>query len=282
MDSELLSIISLMDDPDSSVRNAVMERLISRGEKSLDMFERYIETEIPDGLVAEHKNFIKNVREKVLLSKLNEFLESKDHILSDGLFLVSKLIDPYADEDKYHSCITGMAADIVSEMSDEKTDLENIGIFNYFFFKRIGFLCVDYFIEKAEGTIVTRVLETKKGNPVSISIIYFLLARAVGMEIHPLCFPGGFVPVFINDKGAILFYLNIFKGGSIFIEESLVECLKNLGITYASDDVRIEDDIALVSIYAELLSYLYRSDGKGDHSMKIEKVLSLLGDKRFL
>jgi len=282
VDSELISIIALMDDPDSSVREAVVDRLMARGEESLDTLARYIGEEIRGELAHEHMSVINEVRERIIFNRLTIFLNSKDHTLSDGLMLVTKYIDPSMDEQLFYTRISELSEDIVQELSDEKTDLENIGIFNYFFFKRIGFIYTDYMVEKEEGTIIDRVLVSRQGNPVAISIIYFLLARAVGMEIHPLCFPGGFVPVLTSENGRIVFYLNIFKGGAIFLKENLIDFFKEIGIDYDPDNVRIEDDIALVSIYAELLGYLYRREENGEGFRRVEQILSLMGDRRFL
>ncbi len=281
IDAELFSIISLMDDSDTTVREAVIDCLADRGEESLQILDRFIVENLP-GDYEMQKEVVNQVRDRLVFERLSRFLQSRDHTLSDGLMLVSKSINPEMDEQLFSSQISEMSEEIIQELSDDKTDLENMGIFNYFFFRRLGFVYSDFLIEKEEGTLLEQVMITKKGNPVAISIMYFLLARAVGMEIYPLCFPGGFVPVLTGEEGRIVFYLNIFKGGAIFTKESLADFFKEIGVEYSPDDVRVEDDLALVVIYAELLGYLYRSDEKSVKYKRIERVLSLMGGRRFL
>ena len=281
IDAELFSIISLMDDPDTTVREAVIDRLADRGEESLQILDRFIVDNLP-GDFEKQKEVINQVRDRLVLERLSRFLKSRDHTLYDGLMLVSKSINPEMDEHLFFSQISEMSEEIIQELSDDKTDLENMGIFNYFFFRRLGFVYSDFLIEKEEGTLLEHILTTKKGNPVAISIMYFLLARAVGMEIYPLCFPGGFVPVLTGEEGRIVFYLNIFKGGAVFTKESLADFFKEVGVEYSPDEVRVEDDLALVVIYAELLGYLYRRDEKSVKYKRIERVLSLMGGRRFL
>jgi len=281
IDAELFSIISLMDDPDTTVREAVIDCLADRGEESLQILDRFIVENLP-GDYEMQKEVINQVRDRLVFERLSRFLQSRDHTLSDGIMLVSKCLNPEMDEQLFSSQISQMSEEIIQELSDDKTDLENMGIFNYFFFRRLGFVYSDFLIEKEEGTLLEQVLITKKGNPVAISIMYFLLARAVGMEVYPLCFPGGFVPVLTGEEGRIVFYLNIFKGGAIFTKESLADFFKEIGVEYSPDDVRVEDDLALVVIYAELLGYLYRSDEKSLKYKRIERVLSLMGGRRFL
>ncbi|MCK9628814.1 MAG: transglutaminase-like domain-containing protein [Bacteroidales bacterium] len=281
IDAELLSIISLMDDPDITVREAVINRLVSRGEESLQILDRYI-TENRTHDYERQKEVLNHARDRIAFERLSRFLNSRDHTLLDGMILVSKCLNPEINEQLFSSQISEMSEEIIQELSDDKTDLENMSIFNYFFFRRLGFVYSDFLIEKEEGTLLDQVLITRKGNPVAISIMYFLLARAVGMEIYPLCFPGGFVPVLKGEKGKILFYLNIFKGGAVFTKENLADFFKEIGVEYTPDDVRVEDDLALVVIYAELLGYLYRNDENSCNYKRIERVLSLMGDKRFL
>ena len=281
IDAELFSIISLMDDPDTTVREAVIDRLADRGEESLQILDRFIVDNLP-GDFEKQKEVINQVRDRLVLERLSRFLKSRDHTLYDGLMLVSKSINPEMDEQLFFSQISEMSEEIIQELSDDKTDLENMGIFNYIFFRRLGFVYSDFLIEKEEGTLLEHILTTKKGNPVAISIMYFLLARAVGMEIYPLCFPGGFVPVLTGEEGRIVFYLNIFKGGAVFTKESLADFFKEVGVEYSPDEVRVEDDLALVVIYAELLGYLYRRDEKSVKYKRIERVLSLMGGRRFL
>lgn len=281
IDTELFSIISLMDDPDSTVREAVINRLATRGEESLRILDRFIVDNLP-GDYETQKEVINQARDRLVFERLSRFLDSKDHTLSDGLMLVSKCLNPEMDEQLFSSRISEMSEEIIQELSDDKTDLENMGIFNYFFFRRLGFVNSDFLIEKEEGTLLDQIIMSRKGNPVAISIMYFLLARAVGMEIYPLCFPGGFVPVLTGEEGKIVFYLNIFKGGAVFTKENLVDFFKEIGVEYRQDDVKVEDDLALVVIYAELLGYLYRNDEQSVNYKRIERVLALMGDRRFL
>ncbi|MEA5006376.1 MAG: transglutaminase family protein [Rikenellaceae bacterium] len=281
IDAELFSIISLMDDPDTTVREAVISRLATRGEESLQILDRFVIDNLP-GDYERQKRVINQVRDRLAFERLSRFLDSRDHTLLDGLMLVNKCLYPEIDEQLFSSQISEMSEEIIQELSDDKTDLENMGIFNYFFFRRLGFVYSDFLIEKEEGTLLDKILITRKGNPVAISIMYFILARAVGMEIHPLCFPGGFVPVFTGEEGRIVFYLNIFKGGAVFTKDNLADFFKEIGLEYTPEDVSIEDDLALVVIYAELLGYLYRYDEKGEKYKRVERVLALMGDRRYL
>jgi len=127
-----------------------------------------------------------------------------------------------------------------------------------------------------------RVLLSRGGNPVTVTLVYFLLAGAVGLPIYPLCFPGGFVPVYLDNDGKILFYLNIFKKGAIFVEDTLRQFFEDIGMVYSPDSLRVEQERALLSIYAELLAFVFRNNGDNVSVTRMERVVSVMGGKRFL
>ncbi|HON55051.1 MAG TPA: transglutaminase family protein, partial [Bacteroidales bacterium] len=120
--------------------------------------------------------------------------------------------------------------------------------------------------------------EKRDGSSITVSIIYFLLARSVGVEIHPLCFSGGLIPVFTDEKGKLLFYLNLFKGGELLVTKNFDDILRDRGIDFNFNFVKIEEDMALVTIYAELLNLSL----EGEKLRRIEKIVALFDGKRYL
>ncbi|HRR49790.1 MAG TPA: transglutaminase family protein, partial [Bacteroidales bacterium] len=125
---------------------------------------------------------------------------------------------------------------------------------------------------------IDKVLEKRDGSSITVSIIYFLLARSVGVEIHPLCFSGGLIPVFTDEKGKLLFYLNLFKGGELLVTKNFDDILRDRGIDFNFNFVKIEEDMALVTIYAELLNLSL----EGEKLRRIEKIVALFDGKRYL
>jgi len=275
LDSELLSITVLMDDSDNSVREAVIERLIARGEEALSVLEQFVtENQLN---ISAHQQLISEVRERIAFNNFLNYLNSKDHSLMDGLVLMTKCVDPQWDERNFLFVVSEMSDDIIKEFSDDNTDFEKLNIFNYCFFKRFGFN-ISLTDASEEWREIDKVIEKRDGSSITISIIYFLLARSVGVEIHPLCFSGGLIPVFTDEKGKLLFYLNLFKGGELLVTKNFDDILRDRGIDFNFNFVKIEEDLALVTIYAELLNLSL----EGEKLKRIEKIVALFDGKRYL
>ncbi|MFA6335342.1 MAG: transglutaminase family protein [Bacteroidales bacterium] len=281
IDPEIISLMSLMDDPDLTVREAVKNRILTRGEIAIEQLETLAGKENFGERRVFYMEYIEDLKEEIINERIVIYLKSPDPMLVDGLFLISKTVESTLDEYNFYSTVEMLADEISIELSEEKTAIENVKIFNYLFFNRIGFKHCDTLIQKEENALIHTVINSRSGNSVTISLIYFLLSRSVGLPIYPLCFPGGFVPVYM-DNNKILFYLNIFKRGSIFLEDSLKQFFDDIGLLYTTESLKIEQDKALVSIYAELLNYLYKSQGKNRLSEKMERILSVFGESRYL
>jgi len=282
VDSEMISLMSLIDDPDSTIREAVRDRLITRGELAIEQLETLVDEETSEERRVFYSEYIEDLKEEIINERIVSYLKSPDPLLIDGLFLISKTVESTLDEYNFYNSVEMLSDEISIELSEDKTAIENVKIFNYLFFRRIGFKHCDTLIRDEENALIHKVIDSKSGNPVAISLLYFLLSRSVGLPIYPLCFPGGFVPVYMDTDNKILFYLNIFKGGSIFLEDSLKQFFDDIGLIYSTESLKIEQDRALVSIYAELLNYLYKSQNKNRLSERMERILTVFGERRYL
>ena len=275
---ELISMLSLVDDPD--VGWVIKEQLIERGEEAIAAIAAIrnklseIDVDIVDSLVVE-------LRESVVMAELKTVLELPELSLNRVLFLLTKLADPDCDENLWNGILEDFVIDLSMEISADKTDVENVDIFNYLFFTRFRFGYDDSEIKHEDCALINRSLTSRKGNSVAISMIYFLLSGGVGLPIYPLCFSGGFIPAYLDNRGDVMFYLNVFNRGSIFDKESLKDILKEMEPDGIQKAIGHERDLA--AIYVEMLIFLYRNVQNFNKMSIFEKAKMLIsGEKRYL
>ncbi len=281
-DSELLSLIYLMEDPDPVIRDAVRERLVERGEDAVEQIERFVLPQMEEERKEKYFLLLDEIRADIAIDQLSLLLKDPQPKLDKALYLITRVADTSAVEIIYFSTLENLMDEISLEISEDKTPVENIGIFNFLFFKRFGFRHTDTKMQRPEAALLDRVLLSRGGNPVTVTLAFFLLAGLTGLPVYPLCFPGGFVPVYLDQQGNILFYLNIFKQGTIFAEDTLRQFFEEIGMTYNPENLRIEEERALLSIYAELLSFVYKNNGDEVVGRRIDRVIELLGGRKYL
>ena len=281
IDTELKSIVTLLDDTDDFVIKAINKRMLGRGASVLSDLEELYNREKSyktKGLIADKIQFLSN---EFVLEEFENMLAREYPDLERGIYLISKLIVPDIDEIYFKDLIGVLIRDLVEEINDSKTALEKMQIFNHIFYHRLLFKCGDYPVTRESTTVLTSVLSSRHGIPLSISLVYFLLARCVGLEVYPMCFPGGFVPSYVeNDK--ILFYMDIFREGEIFSESRLKYYLENQGVDIDTSAFEVRDDRTLLLVYLEVLHFMYTQKGDEYIVSVLDRALRLFGDERVL
>lgn len=281
-DPNLKSLLSLMDDPDSMIRDAVQKRLLDMGEDAFTEMENLLPEFAGRIDPGYYISYINNLRREIVFTKLSDFCASPDPLLIEGLLLVSQALDPSMDKQFYKDLVQEMSDEMLLELSDNRTAIENLEIFNYIFFRRFGFKHVDESVTHPENAIITNVISSKRGNIFTIPLCYFLLARYAGLPVYPLIVAKSFTPAYIDNDDNILFYINIYKEGVIFSDDQLK---KNLPLQDGSDPfklARIGTDKALVSIYAEHLSYLFGAVKDDENQKTMQRVLECFGEERYI
>ena len=106
------------------------------------------------------------------------------------------------------------------------------------------------------------MLESKKGNSVSISILYLEIARRLNMPIYGVDLPQNFVLAYVNDdnvlmaKHRVLFYINPFNKGIVFTKKDIDAFLKQINEPLRDEYFQVCDN---VSVVRRLLSELVES-----------------------
>jgi regulator of sirC expression with transglutaminase-like and TPR domain len=86
------------------------------------------------------------------------------------------------------------------------------------------------------------VLESKRGNPLSLSIIYAILAQKLAMPIYGVNLPQHFILAYMGGESTyglydldknkeVLFYINAFSKGTVFNRNEVEVYLQQLKLT---------------------------------------------------
>ena len=136
-----------------------------------------------------------------------------------------------------------------------------------------------------ETSLLINVARSRKGSPFALSLLYFIVAQAAGLPIYPLCFTGGFVPVY-EEGGRILFNINVFHQGEIFIENNISNMVKTqaaaLGVNVDIGESVVKKDHTILVMYLEFIQMLYSNAGDTVTQMDIDDAIAALGGNRFL
>lgn len=248
-ENEIQALISLLDDTDEEVVALVTSKLLTYGEKALPLLEdRFLaekETKLQDKIHA----IIDTIQHAHLKENLLEWAKNGGKDLFDGIFLLATYRYPELNKQYLNNLIDKIKLDAWLELNFQLAPLDKIRILNQTFYDLHSFKgnIEDY--HAPDNSYINRVLETKKGNPITLAIIYSIIAQRLNIPIFGVNLPQHFILAYKDDShlksntsfkgntymnyempGEILFYINAFNKGAIFNKWNIDQFLKQLNI----------------------------------------------------
>jgi regulator of sirC expression with transglutaminase-like and TPR domain len=241
-DNEIKALISLLDDTDKEVYHHIEERLLSLGREAIPVLENAWSNSF-DALLQQR---IEHIVHKIQLDSLKEDLKLWIHVQSDnllqGAILVARYQYPDLDDQKVYEGLNKIKRDIWLEVNENMTALEQINIINHILFVSHGFSGNTSNYHAPQNSFINSVLETKKGNPLSLGIIYMLLCQQLGLPVYGVNLPEHFVLAYIDkatefdpDEIKILFYINAFSKGTVFGKTDVEDFIRKLNLKPKSE-----------------------------------------------
>jgi len=223
---KLESLIKLLDDPDDSVFTLVLVEILKEDVSIVDRLEHIWETSFEELVQQRIEFIIQQIQLKDTKEKIKNWASQETFDLFEGIFLISRYQYPELKLKPIQAQLEKIRKDVWLEYRNSLTSLEKITILNHVFFDHYKFKIDLDNTELPQNSYINRVLDTRKGNPISITIVYTLIARSLNLPVHYIDFDNNpLVGYFdkdmaqlVNDEGnnnQILFYINPSNKGAI-------------------------------------------------------------------
>jgi regulator of sirC expression with transglutaminase-like and TPR domain len=243
------------------------------------------------------ENIIHQLQFNALFNEFEEWYKTNDHDLLHGVYLVSKYRFPEYDKQHLISAIEKLRLDVWLELNYELSPYEKVRIINYILYQVHGLKGnVDNYHDPA-NSFINQVLETKKGNPILLAVIYMLVAQRLNVPIFGVNLPQHFVLAYLeefgksnvemkfneieewlNQSGKVLFYVNAFNGGTIFSKTNLEQFLSQINIEIKGDFLLPCSNLDVIKRILRNLASAYEKLKKVEKQKEIMKILYALGE----
>jgi hypothetical protein len=191
----------------------------------VDRLEHIWETSF-EKLVQERIEFIiQQIQLNDTKEKIKNWANQETLDLFEGIFLISRYQYPELKLKSIQIQLEKIRKDIWLEFKNSLTSLEKITILNHIFFDHYKFKINHENTESPQNCYINRVLDTRKGNPISITILYTLVARSLNLPVHYIDFDRNPLVGYFDkdiaqmvhgeDSKHILFYINPSNKGAI-------------------------------------------------------------------
>ncbi|MEZ5083158.1 MAG: transglutaminase-like domain-containing protein [Bacteroidales bacterium] len=237
---ELSALISLLDDPNETLFGKIRERLVIYGPQAIPLLENAWDNSFDNTLQVRIEDVIHSIQFNHLIDELNEWNNNNQYDLIKGFFLVSKFQYPDLDEKKIRDQLELIKRDIWLELNSSLTALEKVKVMNHIIFDIFGFSGNKTNIDSPPNFFLNTILESKKGNHLSLGILYVIIAQKLGIPIFGVDLPQHFILSYVDeihdekytiaDENEVLFYINPFNRGAVFTKKEIDVFVKHMKI----------------------------------------------------
>jgi regulator of sirC expression with transglutaminase-like and TPR domain len=283
--NELNALINLLDDPDEEIFSMVKGKLLSLGHEVIPVLENVWEMGDPFNNLVQTRieTIIHKIQFDSIRSALRQWAEDGAIEILTGAILVARYQYPDLDENKIKNKLDQISRDVWIELNDHLTALEKVRILNHIIFDVHGFSGNTSNYHAPQNSYINNVVESKKGNPLSLSVLYAIVAQKLSIPIYGINLPQHFILAYVDIEnqqdpdldhdGQVLFYINPFSRGAVFSKKEIDSFLKQLNL---ESDEAFYQPCSNMDIIKRLIANLIYSYEKLGYPSKKEELQELL------
>lgn len=280
------ALISLLDDPDDLVFSSVTQELRKMGLEVIEILEEVWESTGDESLRVKIEELIHEIQFNDLKTSLSSWNVSKDLDLLQGVWHVCRYNYPDLPQEEMIRKIEQLKFDAWLELKDNFTALEKVKVLNHVIYKihKFSGSIKDYY--SPSNSYVNNVIDTRKGNPISLAIVYSLIAQRLEIPIYGVNLPKNFILAYVADgitkhpnqitEDQVLFYINPFNKGQIFNRKEIEVYLKSQEIQYDISYFVPCDNRQIVKRILQNLLFSYQQLNLLDKANEISELKDLL------
>ena len=268
--NELKALVSLLDDDDVEVVQHVEDRIMSLGTYIIPYLEFEWENSFNPTVQKRIEELVHSLQFELLKEKLYAWRVSEEQDLLEGMWLINTYQYPDLEFEQLTKELEQIYYETWLEFKSDIHPMDQVKILNSVLFNKLHFGANTKNFHSPGNSMLNVVLQTKKGNPISLCVIYMLVAKKLKLPVFGVNLPNLFVMVYKHDEGQ--FYINAFNRGLVFSKKEIDEYIDNLKLPH--NDIYYEP-CSNLDIIQRVLRNLAHSHEKLGHTEKVEEIKQL-------
>lgn len=238
VENEIKSLLTLLEDPDPAIYKEVSSQIAQRGLQVIPILEKVWETSFDDKLQGKLEELIHQIQYVNTENSLKDWHKNGSKNLLEGAVYLAQLQYPelrLADIDRK---VQAIADDIWMGAENNYTAIEKTKVLNHVIFEKHGFSRNSHNFYSPQNCFINDILQQKKGNPISLGLLYLCLSQKLGLPIKGVNLPKNFIVAYQDvfrqhdsSSSEVLFYINPYNKGNIlkkreidvFLEENNIQ-----------------------------------------------------------
>jgi regulator of sirC expression with transglutaminase-like and TPR domain len=275
--NEIESLIYLLDDPNPEIQSSVHNRFRELGENAVPLLDQFKTESKNDDERELINDIIHTITFGTLYEDFSDLLENgvtNRHQLEVASFMLARFGNPTLRTEEYQRKLDQFANDIYNEITYRTSENQQMHFLLRHVFRELRFHGDDKDYHNPENAYLDRVIDRRKGLPISLSLIVIFLARRLDLPFYGVNMPIHFMLVFEGVKQNIL--IDPFDGGTIVSYDQCHYFLKKNGVDPRPEHMQRTSELEVLARSIRNLMHSYSKAGKKEKVRDLQSLLQLI------
>ncbi|MGI8966195.1 MAG: SirB1 family protein, partial [Limisphaerales bacterium] len=155
--------------------------------------------------------------------------QGEEFDVEEGVWLLTKTQYPNINTLAYAALLDSFAGDLRERMNRHAGAEQIVAVINEYLFAELGFAGNEQNYYDPDNSYLNAVLDRRTGNPISLCLIYLMLAKRLQLPMTGIGLPGHFICRFQSSTSEL--FVDAFNRGKLL---SKADCIKYLIHTHHS------------------------------------------------
>jgi regulator of sirC expression with transglutaminase-like and TPR domain len=278
--SELKALISLLDDEDEEVLTLVEQEIRQQRQNIIPLLEdRWSDAAINPIFQRRLEDLIHDLQFEKVLENLTAWKRNGGTDLLEGLWILATYQYPDLSLETLRCDFDQFYFEAWIEVKPDMHPIDQIRTLNHVFYHKLKFASNTKSFHSASNSMINVVIESRKGNPISLCCVYMLIAQRLKIPIYGVNLPNLFVMTYKRDS--VQFYINAFNKGLVFMKSDIDHYVTQLGLQVNNNFYEPCTNLDIIRRMVRNLIIAFEKAGEPQKVQEIEQLSLLLKEDFF-
>ncbi len=223
-ENQRVALINLLADDDPTIYRTVRAKLVACGSVAREWLRPHLLSDDPV-LRRRAREIVEHFGRQTADNRFLAFClkQGEDLDLEQAALLLAQTRYPEANPEAYQALLDEFAGELRERVVFARGNRSLLSTINQFLFVERGFTGNEQQYYDPDNSYLTRVLDRRLGIPISLCLVYMLIARRLRLPITGIGLPGHFICRFQSSSDE--WYIDCFNGGRVMTKADCIHYL---------------------------------------------------------
>jgi regulator of sirC expression with transglutaminase-like and TPR domain len=274
--NEIKALVSLLDDDDKEVLTHVEQKIISLGDTIIPYLEEEWENNFNPVVQKKIEELIHTLQFDSLKSKLHIWKDTGGEDLLEGMWLIATYQYPDLPIERLRKELEQIYYEAWLEFKTNIHPFDQIRILNSIMFGKLKFAANTKNFHAPANCMLNIVLDSKRGNPPSLCVVYMLVAQKLKLPVYGVNLPNLFILTYKSNETQ--FYINVFNKGIIFSKSDIDNYIQQLNLPQSEIFYQPCSNIDIIKRVLRNLVISFEKTGDTDKMEEVKMLLQVISE----